>query len=74
MAEEFLFSTHFRWHGQCYLVHVYRSSCGPEWSSHWAETKLGPDDRVISDGCSPEDVLQKQLSVLPLAILSRSIL
>lgn len=74
MADKFLFSAHFRWHDQCYLVHVFHCSCTPIWSAYRAETRLGPDDKVISDGCSPQDALQKQLSVLPLAILSRSLL
>jgi hypothetical protein len=39
-----------------------------------AETNLGPGDSVISDGCSPEEALQRQQTILPLAILSRSLL
>jgi len=39
-----------------------------------AETVLGPGDTVISDGRSPEEALHKQQTVLPLAILSRSLL
>jgi hypothetical protein len=39
-----------------------------------AETPLGPGDCVISDGRSPEEVLQTQETILPLAILSRSLL
>jgi hypothetical protein len=74
MAEEFLFSERFLWDGKCYLVHVYRSSQGAGRCSHMAATTLGPGDSIISDGRSPEEVLHKQRTILPLAILSRSIL
>jgi hypothetical protein len=39
-----------------------------------AETALGPDDHIISDGVSPEDVLHKHQLILPLAIMSRALL
>jgi hypothetical protein len=39
-----------------------------------AETVLGPGDTIISDGLSPEEALHKQQTILPLAILSRSLL
>ncbi len=42
--------------------------------SHMAETTLGPGDSVISDGGSPEEVLQKHRTILPAAILSRALL
>jgi hypothetical protein len=74
MTEELLFSEHFLWEGKCYLVHVYRHARERERCSHMAETTLGPGDTIISDGCSPEEVLQKQQTILPLAILSRSML
>ena len=74
MERELLFSTHFLWDGKCYLVHVYRRSPSKERGSHMAETTLGPGDSIIVDGCSPEEVLQTQQRVLPLAILSRAIL
>jgi len=38
------------------------------------ETVLGPGDTVISDGRSPEEALHRQRTILPLAILSRSLL
>jgi hypothetical protein len=74
MQEKLLFSEHFLWDGQCYLVHVYRRSLAKERGSHMAETRLGPDDCVISDGCSPQEVLVKQQAILPLAIFSRALL
>ncbi len=74
MEEEFLFSERFLWHGKCYLVHVYRCPLGKPHGSHRAETTFGPRDRVISDGCSPEEALQKHQTILPLAILSRSLI
>ncbi len=73
MDQELLLSEHFLWQGQRYLVRVYRYPDGKARCSHVAETTLGPDDIVISDGCSLEEVLHKQQSILPLAILSRSI-
>ena len=74
MQEELLFSKHFLWDGKCYMVHVYRRSLAKERGSHMAETLLGPDDRVISDGGSPQEVLIKQQAILPVAIFSRALL
>jgi hypothetical protein len=74
MAEEFLFSEPFLWEGKCYLVQVYRASHTAGRCLHMAQTALGPGDVVISDGRSPEEVLQKQHTVLPVAILSRALL
>lgn len=74
MDGELLFSKRFLWDGQSYMVHVYRRSLAKERASHMAETTLGPGDSVISDGRSPEDVLHKHQTVLPLAILSRALL
>lgn len=73
-AQELLFSQHFLWDGKRYPVHVYRSAQPKVRGSHIAETPLGPGDNVISDGRSPEEVLQKQHMILPLAIFSRSLL
>ncbi len=73
-GEEFLFSEHFLWEGKCYLVHIYRREPRRPQGSHMATTILGPGDTIISDGRSPEDVLQKQQNILPLALLSRSLL
>jgi hypothetical protein len=74
MDEKLLFSEHFQWDGKCYLVHVYCRSLGKERGSHMAETTLGPGDSVISDGHSPEEVLHKHQTILPVAILSRALL
>jgi hypothetical protein len=74
MAEEFLFSEPFLWEGKYYLVQVYRASHATGRCRHMAQTALGPGDLVISDGRSPEEVLQKQHTVLPVAILSRALL
>jgi hypothetical protein len=74
MAQELLFSKHFQWEDKCYLVHVYRHERKNLRGSHMAETALGPGDSIISDGSSPEDVLRKHQTILPLAILSRSLL
>ena len=73
-TEELLFSERFLWEGKSYLVHVYRHAVRRERSLHMAETVLGPGDTIISDGRSPEEALHKQQTVLPLAILSRSLL
>jgi hypothetical protein len=74
MSEEFLFSEDFLWEGKCYLVQVYRASHATGRCMHMAQTALGPGDLVISDGRSAEEVLKKQHTVLPVAILSRSLL
>jgi hypothetical protein len=73
MEHELLWSEHFSWEGRCYLVQVYRCSQVHIRYSHMAKTTLGPDDDIIIDGASVEEVLSKQQVILPLAILSRSI-
>ena len=74
MSDELLFSEDFLWEGKCYLVHVYRAFHATGRCLHMAQTALGPGDIVISDGRSAEEVLQKQHTVLPLAIFSRALL
>lgn len=74
MTDELLFSQRFLWEGKSYTVHVYRDSTKRQGSLHIAETELSPGDTIISDGRSPEEALRKQQTVLPLAILSRSLL
>ena len=73
-AEELLFSERFLWEGRSYVVHIYRHAAQKERGLHMAATVLGPGDTIISDGQSPEEALHKQQIVLPLAILSRSLL
>ncbi|ETX02086.1 MAG: hypothetical protein ETSY1_04890 [Candidatus Entotheonella factor] len=73
MELELLLSEHFSWEGQCYLVQVYRCLQAHMRCSHMAKTTLGPDDDIIVDGASVDEVLSKQQAILPLAILSRSI-
>ncbi len=73
MEPELLLSEHFSWEGRCYLVQVYRCLQAHMRCSHMAKTTLGPDDDVIIDGASVDEVLSKQQAILPLAILSRSI-
>jgi hypothetical protein len=73
MEQELLLNEHFLWQGQSYPIRVYRHTSGKARCSHVAETALGPDDYVISDGSSVEEVLHKQQTILPLAILSRAI-
>jgi hypothetical protein len=74
MSDEFLFSEDFLWEGKCYLVQVYRAFHTTGRCMHIAQTALGPGDLVISDGRSAEEVLKKQHTVLPVAILSRALL
>ena len=74
MSEELLFSEPFLWKVKCYLVQVYRAAHTTGRCLHRAQTALGPGDIVISDGRSPEEVLHKQQTVLPLALLSRELL
>jgi hypothetical protein len=73
MEQELLLNEYFLWQGQSYPIRVYRYPSGKARCSHVAETALGPDDYVISDGSSVEEVLHKQQTILPLAILSRAI-
>jgi len=73
MEQELLLNEYFLWQGLSYPIRVYRCPSGKARCSHIAETALGPDDYVISDGSSVEEVLHKQQTILPLAILSRSI-
>jgi len=74
IAEELLFSERFLWEGKSYVVHIYRHAAKKARCLHMAETVLGPGDTIISDGRSPEEALHKQQTILPLAILSRSLL
>jgi hypothetical protein len=74
MKGELLFSRRFQWDGKSYTVHVYRRLFGKERGSHMAETTLAPGDCIISDGRSPEEVLHTHQTILPLAIVSRSLL
>jgi len=74
MVAELLFSEHVLCEGKCYLVHIYRQAAQRERCLHMAETVLGPGDTIISDGSSPEEALRRQQTILPLAILSRSLL
>jgi hypothetical protein len=74
IAEELLFTERFLWEGKSYVVHIYRQAVKKERCLHMAETVLGPGDTIISDGQSAEEVLHKQQTILPLAILSRSLL
>jgi len=74
IAEELLFSEHFLWEGKSYVVHIYRHAAQKARCLHIAATVLGPGDTIISDGHSVEEALHKQQIVLPLAILSRSLL
>jgi hypothetical protein len=73
-AEELLFSERFLWEGKNYVVHIYRHVAKKARYLHMAETVFGPGDTIISDGRSPEEALHKQQTILPLAILSRSLL
>jgi len=73
MEHELLWSEHFSWEGRCYLVQIYRCLQMHLRCSHMAKMTLGPDDDIIIDGASVEEVLSKQQAILPLAILSRSI-
>lgn len=75
MVEELLFSEPFLEEDKCYLMHIYRQAAQrAERCLYMAATVLGPGDTVISDGRSPEEALHRQRTILPLAILSRSLL
>ena len=53
--------------GDEYLIEVFSRSNG----SHFARTIFSPQDVIISDGISLEEVLLKHHDLLPLAIHSR---
>ena len=73
MEHELLVSEYFSWEGRCYQVQVYRRLYAHMRCSHIARTTLGPDDDIITDGASVEEVLHKHQAILPLAILSRAV-
>lgn len=73
MEHELLLSEQFSWEGRYYLVQVYRCLHAHVRCSHMAKATLGPDDDIIVDGASVDEVLRKQQTILPLALLSRSI-
>lgn len=56
--------------GHDYEIVVYSRPDG----SHVARTAFGPDDVIINDGLSLDEVLVKHRNLLPLAINSRQIL
>jgi hypothetical protein len=74
MKSDLMRREYFEWEGEVYLVQVSRRPDGHPHCSHMAVTVFGPDDCIIHDGASVAEVLQRQLMVLPLAILSRAIL
>jgi len=53
--------------GDEYLIEVF---CRPD-GSHFARTIFSPQDVIISDGVSLDEVLLKHQDLLPLAIHSR---
>ena len=53
--------------GNEYLIEVFIRSDG----SHFARTIFSPQDVIISDGISFEEVLLKHQDLLPLAVHSR---
>ncbi len=59
---------HFLWHDQCYLIHVYRHA---HRSAYTAETCLGPGDKIVTDGRSPDEALRTHWEVLPVAVMAR---
>ena len=73
MEHELLVSENFSWEGRCYQVQVYRRLYAHMRCSHIARTTLGPDDDIITDGASVDEVLSKHQAILPLAILSRAV-
>jgi hypothetical protein len=56
--------------GEEYEVLIY---CRPD-GSHVAKTYFSPEDVIINDGKTVDDVLSKHQRLLPLAINSRQIL
>lgn len=55
--------------GQEYLIEVFSRPDG----SHFARTVFGPQDVIISDGPSLEEVLLRHRDLLPLAVHSRQL-
>jgi hypothetical protein len=74
MGQEYLHSTQVWWEGQTYLVRIYYDPHRKPRGAYQAVTMFGPGDWIISDGVSPEEVVRKQQTILPVAILSRALL
>ena len=55
--------------GQVYEIVVYCRQ-----GRHFAKTVFAPEDVIISDGASADEVLTRHLQLLPLAVNSRQIL
>jgi hypothetical protein len=53
--------------GKEYLIEVFLRPDG----GHFARTVFSPEDVIISDGVSLDDVLLKHRNLLPLAVRSR---
>jgi hypothetical protein len=73
MEPELMRREHFEWEGERYLVQVSRRPQGHPRCLYMAVTVLGPDDCIIHDGASVAEVLHRQRTMLPLALLSRAI-
>ena len=62
---------HFLWHDQCYVIHVYRHADRSARCAYTAETCLGPGDKIVTDGRSPDEVLRRLQALLPVALHAR---
>lgn len=60
----------YHFDGQDYQVCVYSRSDG----SHVARTAFSPEDVIVNDGLSLDEVLAKHRRLLPLAVNSRELL
>jgi hypothetical protein len=69
-AEMLVCKSRCRVAGHDYEIFVYSRPDG----SHIAKTFFTPDDVIINDGVSLDEVLAKHQSLLPLAVASRMIL
>lgn len=56
--------------GREYEIVIYSRPDG----SHFARTAFGPNDVILNDGVSLDEVLAKHRNLLPLAVNSRHIL
>lgn len=68
--ETLIHTCHLEIGGNRYEIQVFLSDDG----RHVAKTILSRDDVLINDGSSLEEALDRQRSLLPLAVDSRSIL
>ena len=67
--EQLIHSQVLNFNGRDYEIQIFLRPNG----MHLARTVVAPDDVIINDGASLEDVMKRHLSLLPLALDSREL-